>query len=80
MVERYLALGGFPAHAATDGYQLVRERLRSDIVDRALRRDLAGRADDPEKVPAVLQPARSDAAPPGEARRRTASRARSSST
>lgn len=50
LVERYLALGGFPAHATSDEYPLVRERLRRDIVDRALRRDLAGRVDDPERL------------------------------
>lgn len=50
LVERYLALGGFPAHATTDDYSLVRERLRSDVVDRALRRDLSGRVDDPNRL------------------------------
>lgn len=50
LVERYLALGGFPAHATSDDYPLVRERLRTDVVDRALRRDLAGRVDDPERL------------------------------
>lgn len=49
-VERYLALGGFPAHAASDDFPLVRERLRTDVVDRAIRRDLAGRIDDPERL------------------------------
>jgi len=50
LIERYLALGGFPAYATSDNPQLVRERLRSDIVDRALRRDLAGHVDDPERL------------------------------
>jgi uncharacterized protein len=49
-LERYLALGGFPAHAASDDYPLVRERLRNDIVDRAIRRDLTERVDDPERL------------------------------
>lgn len=50
LIERYLALGGFPAHATSDDYRLVRERLRSDVVDRALRRDLAGQVQDPERL------------------------------
>jgi len=50
LVERYLAVGGFPAHATSDDYRLVRERLRNDIVDRALRRDLAARVQDPERL------------------------------
>jgi hypothetical protein len=49
-LERYLALGGFPAYATSDEYPLVRERLRNDIVDKALRRDLEGRVDDPERL------------------------------
>lgn len=49
-VERYLSLGGFPEYARDDDYPLVRERLRGDVVDRALRRDLAGRVDDPERL------------------------------
>ncbi len=48
VIERYLALGGFPAHVRSDDPALVRERLRSDIVDRAIRRDLSGQVDDPE--------------------------------
>ena len=50
LVERYLALGGFPAHATSDDYALVRERLRSDIVDRAIRRDLTSLVQDPERL------------------------------
>ena len=50
LVERYFALGGFPAHAMSFDFPLVRERLRSDVVDRAIRRDLAGRVEDPERV------------------------------
>jgi predicted AAA+ superfamily ATPase len=38
--ERYLALSGFPAHAFTDSESRVRERLREDIVERAIVRDL----------------------------------------
>lgn len=50
LIERYLALGGFPAHATSDDYPLVRERLRNDVIDRAIRRDLVNRVDDPERV------------------------------
>jgi len=50
LIERYFALGGFPAHAASFDYPLVRERLRGDVVDRAIRHDLTGRVDDPEQV------------------------------
>lgn len=50
LVERYLALGGFPAHATSDDPSLVRERLRMDVVDRAIRRDLGGQVDDPERL------------------------------
>lgn len=49
-LERYLAIGGFPAYAAGDDYPLIRERLRDDIVDKALRKDLQGRVDDPERL------------------------------
>lgn len=40
-VERYLALGGFPEHAQSDNFPEVRRRLRADIVDRAILRDLS---------------------------------------
>lgn len=40
--ERYLALGGFPEHANSDTTAEVWRRLRSDIADRAIARDLAG--------------------------------------
>lgn len=41
IVERYLTLGGFPEHALSENFPEVRRRLRSDIVDRAILRDLA---------------------------------------
>jgi hypothetical protein len=50
LVERYLALGGFPEHARSDDPAEVRLRLRSDVVERAILRDLAGRVDDPLRV------------------------------
>ncbi|HVR97207.1 MAG TPA: ATP-binding protein [Thermoanaerobaculia bacterium] len=49
--ERYLALGGFPEHALNDDYPEVRRRLRGDIAERAILRDLAGTVSD---VPRVL--------------------------
>lgn len=39
-LENYLLKGGFPEHVAADP-RLVPERLRGDIVDRAIRRDFA---------------------------------------
>ncbi len=50
LLEPYFALGGFPAHARSFDYPLVRERLRRDVVDRAIRKDLASRVEDPERV------------------------------
>ena len=50
LAERYFALGGFPAYVTVDDASLARERLRSDIVDRAIRRDLAGQVEDPERL------------------------------
>jgi len=40
LAERYLELGGFPEHALSERYDEVRRRLREDIVDRAILRDL----------------------------------------
>lgn len=40
-LERYLTAGGFPEHAFDDDAHRARDRLRSDIVDRAIARDLA---------------------------------------
>ncbi len=50
VLERYLAIGGFPEHALSDNLPEVRRRLRSDIVDRAILRDLSGRVDSAEAV------------------------------
>ena len=49
-VERYLAVGGFPEHVLADHLPEVRRRLRSDIVERAVLRDLAARVDNPGRV------------------------------
>ena len=40
IVERYLVHGGFPEHIGSDTPDETRARLRSDIADRAIRRDL----------------------------------------
>lgn len=40
LVERYLALGGFPEHALSESFPEVRHRLRADIVNQAIFRDL----------------------------------------
>jgi hypothetical protein len=50
LLERYLAVGGFPAFATEREPVPVRARLRDDIVDRAIRRDLIERVDDPERL------------------------------
>lgn len=39
-LERYLSLGGFPEHAGSDDPPEVRKRLRGDIAERAILRDL----------------------------------------
>ncbi|HEV7519129.1 MAG TPA: ATP-binding protein [Thermoanaerobaculia bacterium] len=48
--ERYLALGGFPEHARSDDFPEVRRRLRGDIADRAVLRDLATAGVDVQRV------------------------------
>jgi predicted AAA+ superfamily ATPase len=48
--ERYLALGGFPEHALSDDFPEVRRRLRSDIAERAILRDLAGLGVDVQRI------------------------------
>lgn len=40
LVERYLAIGGFPEHAVRSDLRVARERLRSGIVEKAIFRDL----------------------------------------
>lgn len=39
-LERYLTVGGFPEHAASEDLDDALERLRSDIADKAILRDL----------------------------------------
>ena len=48
--ERYLALGGFPEYVLSEDYPEVRRRLRSDIAERAILRDLSGLGVDVERV------------------------------
>ena len=51
---RYLAIGGFPEHVLSDDLPEVRRRLRSDIADRAILRDLAGLGVDVQRVKDLL--------------------------
>ena len=48
--ERYLSIGGFPEHAPSEDFPEVRRRLRSDIVERAIMRDLSGAGVDLQRV------------------------------
>lgn len=50
LAERYLATGGFPEHVASADHPEVRRRLRSDIAERAIARDLAGLGVDVQRV------------------------------
>ena len=53
-VERYLALGGFPEHVLSVDYYQTRERIRADIADRAIRRDLLRLGVDVERLRALF--------------------------
>jgi hypothetical protein len=48
--ERYLALGGFPEYVLSEDFPEVRRRLRADIAERAILRDLSGLGVDVERV------------------------------
>lgn len=48
--ERYLAAGGFPERVAAEDYVATWRRLREDIADRAIARDLAREGVDVERV------------------------------
>jgi predicted AAA+ superfamily ATPase len=52
--ERYLALGGFPEHALSEDFPEVRRRLRSDIAERAILRDLSGLGVDVARIKDLL--------------------------
>lgn len=54
VADRYLSLGGFPEHALAEPSDEVRRRLREDIVDRAIARDLARQDVDIEPVRALF--------------------------
>ena len=56
-IERFMMSGGFPEHVFNEDITEVRTRLRTDIADRAVRRDLAGiggRGLDTERVVRLL--------------------------
>jgi uncharacterized protein len=53
-ISNALSVGGFPEHALSVDYYQVRERLRADIADRAIRRDLLRLAVDVERLRALL--------------------------
>ena len=48
--ERYLALGGFPEYVLSEDFPEVRRRLRSDIAERAILRDLSSLGVDVERI------------------------------
>lgn len=50
LVESYLALGGFPEHALSDDLPETHRRLRSDIVERSVERDLLRAGLDVQRV------------------------------
>jgi uncharacterized protein len=50
LIERYLAAGGFPEHAGSSDLPEIRRRLRGDIADRAIRRDLTRQGVDVDRV------------------------------
>lgn len=50
LLERYLAVGGFPEYARLPNPTEAWRLLRSDVVERAILRDLAGRVQDPGPV------------------------------
>lgn len=56
-LERYLAIGGLPEHqlAAGDDRPRIWERVRSDVADRAIARDLSREDVDVERVTALFR-------------------------
>lgn len=50
LLDRYLAIGGFPEHALAEDQREAHRRLREDIVDRAIFRDLEPRGVDLPRV------------------------------
>jgi len=53
-LERYLEAGGFPEHARKDSFAEAHRRLRTDVVDRAIMRDLTMFVKDVEKAKALF--------------------------
>jgi predicted AAA+ superfamily ATPase len=49
-IDRYLAIGGFPEHVPSSNFSLIRERIRDDVADKAIRRDLIRLGLDVERV------------------------------
>lgn len=54
LAKRYLAVGGFPEYVADEDDAEVRRRLRSDIAERAILRDLLGQGVDVERVKSLF--------------------------
>jgi len=54
LTQLYLSIGGFPEHALSIDLPEVRRRLRSDIAERAVFRDLTGRGVDVQRVKDLL--------------------------
>jgi hypothetical protein len=50
LFERYLALGGFPEHVTAEDFRRTRQRIRDDVVNRAIYRDLSRAGVDVERV------------------------------
>jgi predicted AAA+ superfamily ATPase len=53
--ERYVVLGGFPEHVASDSLTDVWRRLREDIADKAIAKDLRRSGADTERVTHLFQ-------------------------
>lgn len=52
--ENHLSLGGFPEHVFSDRFEDVRRRIRSDICDKAIGRDLSRRKIDTDRIQALF--------------------------
>jgi predicted AAA+ superfamily ATPase len=52
--DRYLSLGGFPEHIFAGALDVVRRRIREDICDRAIGRDLSRRGIDTDRIQALF--------------------------
>lgn len=54
-LERYLATGGLPEHLASDRLHLTWERIRRDVADRAIARDLSREGVDVDRITALFR-------------------------